>query len=263
MTPRCEDVQSWIPKELAGDLGPQEQQQLQAHLRDCAACATEKELYLDAWQQLRSVSNVPVPRHFFVYPEERHSWLTQWIHTSNRSWKVAFGAATLVFALLVGLLASRFQFRADGGVYSFSFGRPLPSQPASPKPDMDVAALKAELVRLLEARSERERVEWMNAARREFLQTNRNLNRQQQRQWDAALAALELRLGNRMEDQSLALKAGVDRSLGSLYQTLQLQRQQDLAMTRTRLDRITAQGALKERETEEILSTLLQVAELK
>ena len=59
----------------------------------------------------------------------------------------------------------------------------------------------------------------------------------------------------------MALKTGVDRSMGNLYQTLQLQRQQDLAMTRNRLDRITTQGQLKDRETEEILSTLLQVAQ--
>jgi hypothetical protein len=75
------------------------------------------------------------------------------------------------------------------------------------------------------------------------------------------LATLEVRLNDRLEDRSVALKTGVDRSMGNLYQALQLQRQQDLAMTRNRLDRITAQGQLKDRETEEILSTLLQVAQ--
>ena len=140
-------------------------------------------------------------------------------------------------------------------------GRPLPSHATPLPPSIDVTALKAELGHLLETRSERERLELMTTLRKEFHEANRNLTRKQRRQWDSALATLEARLNDRLGDQSVALKTGVDRSMGNLYQTLQLQRQQDLAMTRNRLDRITTQGQLKDRETEEILSTLLQVAQ--
>jgi Putative zinc-finger len=261
MTLNCDDARKWIPRDLVGDLGNPEQQWLQAHLQDCPSCCKEQELCADTLQQLASVSDVPVPHHFFVYPDERRSsWLAEVLLASSQGWRVATVAAGLALALLIGLAMSRFRFRAESGVYSFSFGRPLPSYATPLPPSIDVTALKAELKHLLETRSERERLELMNTLRKEFHEANRSLNRKQRHQWDSALATLEARLNDRLEERSVALKTGVDRSMGNLYQTLQLQRQQDLAMTRNRLDRITAQGQLKDRETEEILSTLLQVA---
>jgi hypothetical protein len=258
MTLKCDDARKWITQALARDLGDLEHQQLQAHLLDCPSCCKEQELCVDMFQQLASVSDVPVPRHFFVYPEERHPrWALGW----PQRWGVAAVATGLAVALLIGLAMSRLRFRADDGVYSFSFGKPLPSQTTPSLPSVDVTALKTELLRLLEARSERERLELMDTLRREFHEANRNLTGKQRRQWDTALATLDARLSDRLEDQSLGLKAGVDRSMRNLYQTLQLQRQQDLALTRDRLDRMTARGELKDKETEEILSTLLQVTQ--
>jgi Putative zinc-finger len=262
MTLRCDDARKWITQALVRDLGDLEHQQLQAHLLDCPSCCKEQELCVDMFQQLASVSDVPVPRHFFVYPEDSHSrWLAlRWLGWPQR-WRVAAVTTGLAVALLIGLAMFRFRFRADDGVYSFSFGKPLPSQATPSLPSVDVTALKTELLRLLETRSERERLELMDTLRREFHEANRNLTRKQRRQWDTALATLDARLSDRLEDQSLGLKAGVDRSMRNLYQTLQLQRQQDLALTRDRLDRMTARGELKDKETEEILSTLLQVAQ--
>jgi hypothetical protein len=261
MTLNCDDARKWIPRDLVGDLGNSDQQWLQAHLRDCASCCKEQELCADTLQQLASASDVAVPHHFFVYRDERRSRLAEVLLASSQGWRVATVAAGLALALLIGLAMSRFRFRAESGVYSFSFGKPLPGQTAPSPPSIDVIALKSDLVRLLEARSERERLELMSTLRREFHEANRTLTRKQRLQWNSALATLEVRLNDRLEDRSVALKTGVDRSMGNLYQALQLQRQQDLAMTRNRLDRITAQGQLKDRETEEILSTLLQVAQ--
>ena len=107
-------------------------------------------------------------------------------------------AAGLALALLIGLAMSRFRFRAESGVYSFIFGRPLPSHATPLPPSIDVTALKAELGHLLETRSERERLELMNTLRKEFHEANRNLTRKQRRQWDSALATLEARLNDRL-----------------------------------------------------------------
>jgi Putative zinc-finger len=259
----CNTARNWIPKVLAGDLDSQSRSQLELHLQACRSCSKEQELYADTLEQLRCLSDVSAPRHFFVYPEERSSALMEFFRVARLRWLLA-GLAGLILMVCAGLAISGLRFNVEEGVYSLSFGEPLPEDSRiSPTRQADIATLKAELVRLLEARSQREREEWMNTLRREFRQTTRKMSRQQERQWNAALATLEARISDRMEDQSLALKASVDRSMGNLYQTLQSQRQQDLATTRSRLDQITALGELKDQETEEILSTLLQVAEFK
>ena len=109
--------------------------------------------------------------------------------------------------------------------------------------------------------SQAERVEWMNALRREMKESNR-FNSRQQQQWNAALAMLETRLNDRMEDNALALTADMQRSTNNVFRALQRQRQQDLALTRTRLEDLATQGELKDQETEQILLALLQAARL-
>ena len=262
MTLNCDDARKWIPRDLVGDLGNPEQQRLQAHLRDCPSCCKEQELCADTVQQLASVSDVPVPHHFFVYPDKRRSsWLAEVFLASNQGWRVAT-VAGLALALSIGLAMSRFRFRVESGVYSFSFGRPLPSHATPLSPSIDLAALKAELGLLLETRSERERLELMNTLRKEFHEANRNLTRKQRRRVRFCLGDL----GGTAERSSGRRIGGFENRCGSLdgqpvSNLAASAATQDLAMTRNRLDRITTQGQLKDRETEEILSTLLQVAQ--
>ena len=101
----------------------------------------------------------------------------------------------------------------------------------------------------------------MNALQQEIKESNRYDSRQQQ-QWNAALANLETRLNDRMEDSAVTLTADMEQSTSNVFRALQRQRQQDLALTRTRLEHLATQGELKEQETDEILLTLLQVARL-
>ena len=66
----CSNFRNLIPRALLSDLTREEQEALQAHLKDCAPCAQERELYLNTFSQLRSTDDIPVPRHFFIYPDE-------------------------------------------------------------------------------------------------------------------------------------------------------------------------------------------------
>jgi hypothetical protein len=243
------------------DLAPQEEQALNAHLAECPACASEERLYLDTLGQVRAVSDSPVPRHFFVYPDERSSSVMEFLRGLAPGWKVAASVAVLTMAVFAGLMAARLQFRAEQGVYTFSFGHPLPSAVPVRNSAVGIQALRAELTGLLAARSNTERAEWMNALRQQIKESNRYGARQQQ-QWNAALASLEARLNDRIEDSAVMLTAGMEKSASNVFRTLQQQRQQDLALTRTRLEHLATRGELKEQETDEILSTLLQVARL-
>lgn len=259
----CDEVRSWIPQDRLGDLTPVEKQQLDRHLLECSSCSHEQELYADTFEQMRSVSELPVPRHFFVYPhEQRASWLS-FLQGLAPGWKLASGFAALFVVALAGLAVSRFQFQAQNGVYSFSFGKPLKPAAVEVASSSQVQeSLKKELIGLLEARSHEEQAKWMNTLRQEFYQSRQSLTQGQRRQWNAALNTLEARLTDRIEGSAVTLNAGMERSVGNLYQTLQRQRQQDLALTQNRLDRVAARGELKNQETEEILATLLQVADL-
>ena len=264
MKSTCEEARSWVPRALMNDLAPADQQALDAHLADCTACACEQRLYIDTLSQVRSVSDVPVPRHFFVYPEERRFSVMQFLRGLTPGWKLAASFAAMTLAIVAILGAARVQFRAEQGVYSFSFGRPLPIMaPAkdSAAQAAQIEALRVELRGLLEARSRTERAEWMKALQQEIDESNRSSDRQRQ-QWNAALANLESRLNGRLDESAVVLRAGLQQSTNDVFRALQRQRQQDLALTSTRLERLATQGELKDQETDEILATLLQVARL-
>ncbi len=262
MTVRCDEIQALIPRSLLGDLPPTEQLQLDQHIRECPACAAERASFEDVLVQLRSVGDEPVPRHFFIYPEER---LARWVEVLRSPlWRLAAGSALLVLAVVFGLGISRFQFRAENGVYLMSFGKPLGSVTASSSVTrQDISALRTELLGLLEARPQQEDAEWMKVLRQEIEQAKHGFAEQQGRRWTAALNTLEARMNDRIEGTATVMKARMERSVGNMYQTLQLQRQQDLTQTRNRINQVATRRELKDQETEEILATLLQVADMR
>jgi hypothetical protein len=261
MKSTCEEARNWVPRALMGDLAPQEEQALSTHLAECPACASEQRVYVDTLSQVRSVSDSPIPRHFFVYPDEGRSSVMEFLRGLAPGWKVAASVAILAVAVFAGLVAARVQFRVEQGIYTFSFGRPLPVAFPAKDSAAEIQALRVELTGLLAAQSTAERAEWMNALRQQIKESNRYGARQQQ-QWNAALANLETRLNARVEDNAVTLTAGMEQSASNVFRALQRQRQQDLALTRTRLEHLATRGELKDQETDEILSTLLQVARL-
>jgi hypothetical protein len=261
MKSTCEQARNWVPRALMSDLAPQEEQSLNAHLAECPACLGEQRIYSEIMGQVRSVSDSPIPRHFFVYPDEPGSSVMEFLRGLAPGWKVAASVVVLMVAVLAGLVASRVQFRVEQGVYTLSLGRPLPAALPARDSSAEIQSLRAELAGLLAARSKVERAEWMNALREQITESNRYGARQRQ-QWNTALANLEGRLNDRIEDSALTLTAGMEQSASNVFRALQRQRQQDLALTRTRLDHLATRGELKDQETDEILSTLLQVARL-
>jgi hypothetical protein len=261
MRTTCEEVRDWVPRALMNDLTPGDGRLLNAHLLECAACAGEQRLYVDTLSQVRSISDAPVPKHFFVYPDDRRSSLMGFLRGLTPGWKLASSFVLGTMAVVAVLMAARFQFRVDQGIYSFSFGRPLPVTTPTDDSVLPIEALRTELTGLLQAMSRAERAEWMNALQQEMKESNR-YNKRQQRQWSAALATLESRLNHRMEDNAIALTADMQRSTSNVFRALQRQRQQDLALTRTRLEHLATQGELKEQETDQILLALLQAARL-
>jgi hypothetical protein len=263
MTTACDHFRQQIGKALVDDLGAEERQVLEAHLAECPACRLDQELYTTTVRQLRSTADVPVPRHFFVYPET--SELTPWrlFQQLNFTWRLVIVAVTIWLVVGAGILVSNVQFKSENGTYSLSFGKPLLPHPATMAGGKDTEALKHELLVVMEERLQRERLEFIHLVQAELKQST-TLSSQQQRQLlRAALESMETRFNNQLTSAGKALEARNDRALLSLIGAWQTQRERDLVRINASFDQMIAQGQLKERQTDNILNTLIQVAELK
>ena len=93
MKSTCEEARDWVPRALMSDLAPGDEQALNAHLLECAACAGEQRLYVDTLCQVRAVSDFPVPKHFFVYPDERSSSVMEFLRGLTPGWRLASSLA--------------------------------------------------------------------------------------------------------------------------------------------------------------------------
>lgn len=263
MTTACDYFRQQIGKALLDDLGAEERQALEVHLAECPACRLEQELYATTVLQLRSTADVPVPRHFFVHPETSQSTPWRLFQQLNFAWRVIIVAVTIWLVVGGGLLVSNVQFRAESGTYSISFGKPPVPRPARTTTGKEIEVLKHDLLVVLEERLQRERLEFIHMVQAELKQST-TLSSQQQRQFlHAALEGVEARFNNQLTSAGKELEARNDRALLNLIGAWQTQRERDLVRINASFDQMIAQGQLKERQTDNILNTLIQVAELK
>jgi len=259
----CEDHRKLILKASIEDLSPEEQQKLKAHLADCPCCAEEQHLTLDTLQQLRSESDVSVPRHFFVTGEKSRPTPWSLFQQMSLTWKAATALTLVGVGALVTLAVSNFQLRTQAGGLTLSLGKPLEVKQGGVPTLMNVDGLKADIVHALEEKARQERSSWREEMRKEVALSGRKLTQKQQKSLETALAEFEGRINERIIARDVASQASWKQSLGDLYRTIQSQRQRDLLATKNGIDRLAAQGEVRSNETEAILATLLQVAEYK
>lgn len=255
---RCNQYRDLIPRALLDDLGNEERRLLELHVAECAACAQEQALFANTIQQLATAGDVPVPRHFFVYPEKGRHLLWQGFQRLAFGWKAAFAALLITLAVLA---VANLQVKTGKGGLTLTIGRTAETETV---PAIDVSALKAELLQQIDARFRQEQVQQIKVLRDELARSDRNseLTRQQKRLLASALAELEARVSEHVLRTGVTLQAGVDRSLAEMYQAVQVQRRRDQSMIE-RLERVVFEGEMKDKETDAILDTLLQVAELR
>jgi hypothetical protein len=257
MTSECSKFEHHIPRALVGDLTAEDQQALDLHLAACTGCRAEQERYAETLRVLESAEDVPAPRHFFVYPEERTANPWQLFRQLMPRWQ----AASTVFAALVVLLGvfsiSGFTVRADRAAWTLSFGR------ANESPALDVAALKAEILQVAEDRTREAALGWIQNLRSELAGSRSELTQQQQVQLVAALSTLESRLDSRIAATADDIRSSTQKSQADLYQAVSLQRSQDLNALNARMDNAAENAESRARQTDAILEMLLQVAELR
>jgi hypothetical protein len=262
----CSLYRNQIPDLILGELSEHSRQAIERHLLECRPCAEERELYASAASELRTLADVPVPRHFFVSNEQPRQSPWALFFQLTPAWRVAVVGAP-VFACLVAIFAAgQFQVRVEQGTLSFGFG-PLPAPvravAAAPPSVIDAAALKAEVLQSFEEKSRREKLEWVRAMRAEMTRSNRTLTEQQRMVLQLALAEVERRVNDRLTTTAQVLEEGTRQSLDTLYQTVSLERERDNASVRSLIGSVAVSSEARSSQTDVILDTLLQVADLR
>jgi len=253
MKSECTEHPSKIAAYCLGDVTKEEKQALEAHLAACSSCRSELEGYRRTIGTLALIEDEPVPRHFFVYPEEQAPGFWRLLRQAPIAWRTAMACAASLL-LLVGLAGIfRFQVRADSTGWVISFGNP----------GVDSAMLRREILEAASQNNRQAKLEWAAELQNELSRSWTSLSKQQQAQFTAALARLDSRVTGRIKNSEGQVKDDTRMVVSELYRIVSQQRAKDLEAISLRLDSTDANNAIKARQTNEILGTLLQVADLK
>ena len=260
----CSYFRDEIPKGVLSDLSEADQKGLKEHLAECGGCAREHDLYTGTLRQLKCVGDEEVPRHFFVYQSEQKSSPWSLFRLMSPAWQGAVLSFLLLLGTLSALATSRLHVRAGDGALTVAFGR-LPEQnPPQPQvPTVDPSKLEARILEVVEERSRKENLEWVKAMRSEIAQSQKGLTQKQRVALETALASLEGRMVKHVETTARRLEERNDLSVANLYQTISRQRERDQSAFDAKLARLVMSGEIKNKQTDAILETLLQVAELR
>ncbi len=256
MASECTLNQQRIPRSLVGDLSVEEQQSLDTHLAACAFCRTEHDRFAETLTALHAAGDEPVPRHFFVYPKEPAWNPWQLFRQMVPAWQVATACVACLLLFLSAANVMGLQVHRDNGGWALAFGK---SRALS---NSEIVALKADILRSTDERSREMALGYIQNLRSEIAGARADLGQQQQIQLIAALDRLETRVNTRISATAEDLKASTQSSAANLYQTVTFQRAQDINAVNARLDKVVDNVDVKARQTDEILETLLQIANL-
>lgn len=264
MSTDCGYFRNQIPRAMLGDISSDELQGLNAHLLVCPVCKEEERLYANTLDQLHSVSDSPAPKHFFIYgrPPRQSPWTL--FRSMSLAWQGAAASIFVAVALLGALTAARLQVRFEGGAMILSFGGSPVARPSPPPaPGIDMQALEARILQVAEERNRNEVLDWVRTLRDEIARGNRQLDARQRAVLQTALANVENRMAGTLSETAQAVEAKTDKSLGDLYATVSQQRERDGASFNDRINRVALNSETRSNQTDAILETLLQAAELR
>lgn len=253
MTSQCSEYEKKIAEFLLGDLNPAEQKELEQHLATCPRCRSEQAKYAETLGQLKVAEDEQVPRHFFVYPNEEALGFRQLFRRMAPGRQFLAAAAAAVVLLLGIASLSRLQVQVDRNGFRLNFGGN----------DVDIVALKKELLEAADAKNREARTNLIQEMRAEIAKSGANLSQQERMELTQALMQSESRLNRRLATAGSNLKNDSQNMIAGLYQTVSQQRARDFAIVNLRLDSFEANDAVKAHQTNEILDTLLQEAELR
>jgi hypothetical protein len=252
MRSECDDFRKNIPGSLLGDLAEEERRALEAHLAACSDCSSERESYIRTLDLMQSVDDEPVPRHFFIHPQEetRNPW--QLFNLMKPLWKTSVAAAAVLFLLFGFAAISRLQIRSGSDGWAVSFNGSI----------IDVAALKEDILKTAEERNRQVTTARIQRVRKELESSFADLSKSQREEFMTVLAQLDSRFTGRLDTVEAGIQEEAQKTASEIYQTMAQQRAQDLEIVNLRFDNFEINSAIKNRQTNAVLGTLVNVAEL-
>jgi hypothetical protein len=263
MKPFCETIQQQIPQALLNDLPAQEKERLKSHLAECPDCRREAELYRQTISQLNPELNGPVPKHFFVTVPELDSRWKPWLSLGfmRNRWVLAAVSLLLTITGLV-LAKTRVEINPGGVVVAFGQNRPATGE-TNYIQQSDLQKLRQELTHWLDQKSAAERQEFVRLLKSELVQGKQTLSPAQEKWVLASLGKVENRLNQQILTTGTLLQAHNEQVVARLSDSLTKQRDQDLSLIDASFRSLARRDAMKNEQTDAILDTLIQVAELK
>jgi type V secretory pathway adhesin AidA len=240
MKPECNEYQKKIARSLLEDLTAEEKQSLNQHLAECPHCRSEQESFARTLQIMHSAGNEPVPHHFFIHPEEQKFSLWEIFHLLKPRWQVMTVAlAGLFFLVGAGLVLSL------------------------TRKDLDVGALRKDFLKAAEEQNNQARAAWLQEVYAEITRSRTDLTQQQKAELTAAMNRLDTRWTGRLNAAESRVKSDTRDMAVNLYRTVAQDRAQDLRFINLRFDSIETNNAIETRQTDAMIGTLLQAAELR
>lgn len=240
MKPECSEYQARIARLFLEDLTADERRGLEQHLAACPRCQSEHDGYARTLSLMQSVDNESVPRHFFIQPEELRPNPWELFRLLRPKWQLITAAFAGLF-LLAGV----------GGLLGFA------------RSGVDTAELKREFLKSAEEQNLRTMEGHLQEVRTEINAIQIDLTLRQKAELTAALDRLDSRMAGRLKLAEGRVRNEAQQNTVEVYRTVSQQRAQDLSLINLRFDGIEARNTLETRQTDAILNTLLQVAELK
>jgi len=253
----CSQYVQWISRSLVGDLSADEEKALDGHLAACPSCRNERDAFAETVRLLQSAEEEPAPRHFFVYPEEGILKPWQLFRQMMPRWQAATAGVIAVILAFGVLGVFGIQVKAQQEGWTLSFGR------GGASAGIDTAALKAEILQAAEENNREAAREWIRNIQLEIARSHEDLTDQQRLMLAGSLSDLESRITGRLDLTAAELRSGNEKSMVDLYRTLSLEQQQQVNAVQTRIDGVIESQQERTRETDAVLETLLQVAELR
>ncbi len=252
MKSECSEHQKKIAAFFLGDLAEGEKQELEAHFATCSRCSLELDSYARTVQPLTAATEEPVPHHFFIHAEERSFNPWQLFRQMKLAWQAAVTCAAVLFLLLGVAAMSRLQIRSNSDGWTIGFGRN----------DIDWAALKKDFLSAAEKKNQEAKIAWIQEVQSEIARSQKDLT-QRHLLLAAALSRMDSNITGRITSSEGNTREETRRLVSDLYRSIAQQRVQDLEAINLRFESADANDAIKARETNEILSALLQIADVR
>ena len=127
---------------------------------------------------------------------------------------------------------------------------------------IDVAALREDILKTAEERNRQATAAWAQKVRDDIESSFTDLTREQRDELMTSLAQLDARLTGGLDTVETRMKDNTQKLETEIYQTVDQQRAQDLEVINLRFDSFELNNAIQGRQTDAVLDTLVQLAEL-